>query len=155
MKKITKKQALVIGGGMIGAKLLYKILKKKFNKERPKLYIDFDGTICDDEFPSVGKLKEGADVQIRRLIKTFDIIIHSCRTSPHWKKYFKDHDSKEHKKIMENFLRKHEIPYTKIDLQYKPYYFRAIDDRTEKFEDNWKQIADKVLEDWKNECKFK
>lgn len=45
------------------------------------LAIDFDGTICEESFPEVGKLKEGADVYINMLYdQGYHIVINTCRS---------------------------------------------------------------------------
>jgi hypothetical protein len=44
--------------------------------------IDFDGTIVEEEYPEIGKLKAGAKEIINSLSKNFNIIIHTCRINP-------------------------------------------------------------------------
>jgi hypothetical protein len=52
------------------------------SKRRPwVLAIDFDGTICEESFPEVGKLKEDADVYINMLYdEGYHIVINTCRS---------------------------------------------------------------------------
>ena len=92
--------------------------------------IDFDGTICEHEFPKIGKLKEDAKKVIQKLKdKGHDIIIWTCRDDEHDEKYLT--------KAIE-WLKEKDIPYDYInenkpglgfDPKPKIYYDVLLDDR--------------------------
>ena len=51
-----------------GTKLEKKIAKDQDKKPRPNIYaIDFDGTIVEDDFPDIGKLKDDAKAFIEKV----------------------------------------------------------------------------------------
>lgn len=65
--------------------------------------IDFDGTIVEDNYPNIGKLKDYADTVIRNLKDDGHfIIIWTCRTN---------------KPLLEavDFLHKHDIPFDAVN----------------------------------------
>lgn len=49
------------------------------------LAVDFDNTLCDWAFPSIGKEKEEVTAFVRQAKQLgWKIIIHTCRTNKHW-----------------------------------------------------------------------
>lgn len=67
------------------------------------LAIDFDGTICVEDFPDVGEMKEGADVYINKLYdEGHHIVINTCRSGIH-------------EGAAETFLRKNKIRFHYIN----------------------------------------
>lgn len=148
MVKISKKQALALGGGAVGAGLIWKILSTKYKKKRKEVFVDFDGTICKNKFPSVGEPEPHVRENIIRLIKHVDVVIHSCRTAKYWGDYFIDHKSEKHELIIKEYMKEHDIPYTRIEVEHdKPFYFKLIDDSAIKYEGNWEKVVDEVLEE--------
>jgi hypothetical protein len=74
---------------------------------KPTLAVDFDGTICEHDFPRCGKLKPGARESMVFLSKHFYIIIFSCRSTP----IFGDTTTVDE---MIQYLKNHKIPYDRI-----------------------------------------
>lgn len=67
------------------------------------LSIDFDGTICENSFPEIGKLKPDADVYIRKLYEEgHKIIISTCRSG-------------KYEGMAQDFLDANKIPYHYIN----------------------------------------
>lgn len=148
MSKISKKQAIALGAGTVGAGLLWKILSTKFGKKRKEVNVDFDGTICTNKFPAVGEPEPDVKENMERLIRKVDVVVHSCRTAKYWKKYFEDHNPKDHEKIIKDFMEKHGIPYTRIETDFdKPFCFTQIDDRVTKYDGDWTKVVDSVLKE--------
>lgn len=124
----------------------------KIEQLRPpkRICVDFDGTICDHEFPKIGKVKPGA----KEALETFKrlgyyIIIWSCRTCSWDKEIFNlpeemDCHSLErlHVKNMVEYLAQEQIPYDIIDdgFKGKPVADFYIDDKAIRFDDNWADI---------------
>src|ERR1700729_2927855 len=117
-----------------------------------RICVDFDGTLCDHAFPSIGKVKPGA----KEALETFKalgyiIIIWSCRTCS-WDKEIFGYPAEEyyhaldrlHVKEMVEWLAKEQIPYDIIDdgSKGKPVADFYIDDKAICFKDNWAIIAD-------------
>ena len=145
MKKLTKKQAIAIGGGAIGVTLIWKLVKKKFGKKRKEIYIDFDGTICKNKFPDVGEPEPNVSEVFKQIIRKYDIVIHSCRTAKYWKKFVKDHKPEEHVKVIENFMKKHDIPYTRIETDHdKPFAYKYVGDEALQYTGDWKKIFEEL-----------
>ena len=93
--------------------------------------IDFDGTLCEFQFPDVGPPQP----HVRRALETirkagYKIKIHSCRTATYW-----GGDSE----------RTHDLPYDEIIVSPtmdKPIAEAYIDDRAITYENNWLEIAE-------------
>ena len=68
-----------------GTVLEKKIAKDQDKRPRPKIYaIDFDGTIVEDDFPDIGKLKEDAKAFINKVREKGDKwILWTVRTKEH------------------------------------------------------------------------
>ncbi len=64
------KSAAIIGLGISGTYAFGRVLKAILNdKAKPTLYIDFDGTICKDEFPNAGPPQPYIKESLKRLSK--------------------------------------------------------------------------------------
>ena len=118
--------------------------------EIPKtLVVDFDGTLCDHEFPSIGKVKPGA-VAAMKLFRQlgYYIVISSCRSCHHHYHIFGGSPDipvleRERMKEMVAWLDSNEIPYDEIDDGSKGKYLATwyLDDRGLRVDNNWPQIA--------------
>jgi len=104
------------------------------------IVIDFDGTICDNKYPGVGAPKEGVQKALQKL-KDFGycLIISSCRMNMHLNGN-KIEEVEKQKKIIEDFMAEHNIPYDMVSYASKPVAFFYIDDRAITYEDNWDEI---------------
>lgn len=117
--------------------------------------VDFDGTIVDHAFPEIGQLKPGVREALQRLNARFDVVISSCRASalfrrPNAEKAIPDQfpaDGRDYVAEMEAFLKREEIPYSRIDRgdEGKVVAVAYIDDRGIRFEDNWDTIVARLL----------
>lgn len=75
------------------------------------LGVDFDGTIVENKFPGIGKMKPDADRVLKALSKSgFKIVIHTCRANPE----LGEDKSKKYIEDMEKWLKDNEIPYDDI-----------------------------------------
>ena len=105
--------------------------------------IDFDGTICDHEFPNAGAPKAGVAEALRKLQrKGYTIHIHSCRTSEELTKH--PIERQEQVKTIERYMNEHRIPFDKVLNKFKPIAHVYIDDRAIGFRDNWSEIAESL-----------
>jgi len=135
--KITKKALLgaaAVGSGAAVSVLLLKLLKKK----RKQLNVDFDGTITTGEFPEAGPPQKGCRQALQKLIKDYDVVIHTCRTASYWKKV--GQDPRKHIKFVKDYMKKYKLPYTRIELKCdKPFAEYYIDDRGIEFT-TWDEV---------------
>lgn len=110
------------------------------------LCIDFDGTICDFDYPEMGEPKAGIKEAFQRLKdRGWTIHILSCRTNVELKKYPIDRTMQVRE--MKEYLDKHEIPYDEVLNKDKPLAVWYIDDRGISFQDNWDEIVKEILND--------
>lgn len=120
----------------------------------PTICVDFDGTLCDHEFPGIGAPKPFAKEALTAFrAMGFHVMIWTCRTSHfHYDVFGGDPDQStlERVKVKEMiaYLDKHGIPYDEIDdgSRGKPLAQLYIDDRGLRFSDNWTQIMNYVIE---------
>jgi len=102
-----------------------------------KIIVDFDGTLCENKFPEIGKYQTGA----REALQTFrdkgcQIVIHSVRTAANWGK----ENQRVHALAILRFLELYRIPYDKLLLEHdKPFAAAYIDDRGVSYRGNWEQ----------------
>jgi hypothetical protein len=114
------------------------------------IVIDFDGTICEHDFPRIGSPKPGVKAALTRLKELgFTILIHSCRTATYWQQQNQWGllgSVKEVRRI-EAFMEEHEIPYDEIWLPDKKEAAYYVDDRAVSFTDNWPEIVQAIEAD--------
>lgn len=108
---------------------------------KPILAIDFDGTCCDDCWPSVGTIKPGLAEALMQLKDIFQIVIYSCRTNLSLlgrDRYTSD---------MVDFLKLNNVYYDKIDdgRQGKIFADIYIDNKAVSFRDNWPQLCAAIM----------
>lgn len=122
---------------------------KMADKIQPTLGVDFDGTICDFEYPNIGKPKEGVKEALTLLrAMGYRIVIWTCRTCSYHFDIFggsPDQPTMERKNVIEmvNYLKVHDIPYDEVDdgsrgKLHADYY---IDDKAIAFQNNWEAIS--------------
>ena len=139
------KSAAIIGLGISGTIAFAKVLKAILgDNSKPTLYIDFDGTICKDKFPDAGSPQAYVRESLNKLSKEYSICIHSCRTSPHWKKIFSDYNPKEQQSFIKNYMKTHRLYYDSIEMRLKPPGI-YIGDECIEYNANWKQISKRLL----------
>ena len=108
---------------------------------RPTVVVDFDGTICEHEFPGIGAPKTGVQAALKAIKKAgYAIRIHSCRTASYWE----DDELQDQRYHMITFLLKNHIPFDDIVIDNKPIAMFYIDDRGIPFKDNWAEIAEEI-----------
>lgn len=104
-----------------------------------RIIIDFDGTICKDEFPDVGSPEPNVREALQQLKDLgYEIMIHSCRTASYWE------DREKHLKIITEFMKKNEIPYDGIVIDKnldKPLAMFYIDDRAIRYDGGWLDVV--------------
>lgn len=119
---------------------------------RPVICVDFDGTLCDHEFPGIGAPKAGAKealAMFRRL--GYHVMIWSCRTSGYFTKEFGYGEEAGTERItarnMVAWLLARGIEFDSVDdgTKGKPWADFYIDDRGIHFADNWSEIAGRIL----------
>lgn len=115
---------------------------------RPTIAIDFDGTLCEFQYPGIGPPKRYA----REALEVFRnlgyrILIYSCRTSHRYYEIFGGDPSqptmeRERVKEMVSWLNEHKIPFDEIDdgSKGKPMADYYIDDKGIRFENNWPEV---------------
>ena len=103
---------------------------------------DFDGTICDFEYPAMGELKKGVIEALQKFKDDgFDIRIFSCRTSEEVVKYPIDRQGQKRK--MEQYLDDKKVSYDEVLNINKPVGI-FIDDNAVGFRNNWEEISEEV-----------
>lgn len=76
------------------------------------LIIDFDGTICENEFPKIGEPKPKAVEVMQALDKAgFKIVIHTCRSNP---EVAGQEECDRYIREMEEWLKEKRIPYDEV-----------------------------------------
>jgi len=107
--------------------------------------IDFDGTICKQNFPKIGDPQPGVREALNKIRKMgFRIIIHTCRIASYWK-FLTGQDPITYYHVIDEYMKKHDLPYDEIWTSDKPMVWRHIDDSAISFNGNWKR-AIKELE---------
>lgn len=126
-------------------------MAKKETKPKKKsqtLAIDFDGVIHGySKGWNGGEIYdppvEGVSEALHRFKEEgYKIYIYSTRSN----KTFRKTDEPDQKPLMEAYLKEHHIPFDKIWTFGKPMAHIFIDDRALKFEGDWKQTTNDVLE---------
>lgn len=99
-----------------------------------------DGSIYDEPV-------EGAKEALEELIDSgYEVLIYSTRCNP---EYLEPGDP-DRVEAVKDYLKKHNIPYSKIHTGSKPKAFAYIDDRAISFRGDWKDTLEKVkvFETW-------
>lgn len=109
--------------------------------ERQTIVVDFDGTIVEHAYPSIGKLKPGVRDALSLLKAEFHIVICSCRNN-----MVLNQGSRKPFDEMVAFLKREKIPFDEVDHGDRGKWCGAlyIDDRAMSFQNNWKDIAAKL-----------
>ena len=144
--KISKKTLLevgaVAGGGVLGL-----VLKKLLYKGgKPEISIDFDKTITSGNFPHTGHPQKGVKQSLKTLLKDFDVVIWSTRTSDVWKTVIKDFDKEEQATIIKQFMDTHKLPYTRIELVHNKPFSIVVCDNVVNHDGNWEHTIDSIYE---------
>ncbi len=111
--------------------------------------VDFDGTLCDHEYPFIGAPKPGASeaLQLFRSLGYW-IIIWTCRTCSWNEDVFGGGNPKYRERVLEmkEWLEKNDMIYDEIDYgeRGKPLADFYIDDKAIRFSDNWLQIMESI-----------
>lgn len=110
---------------------------KKTSNEWKAISVDFDDTIVDKvKFPGIGPEKPGAREALEKLQNAgWKIIIFSVRAN-----------TPDGADILEDWLQDNEFPYDEIWAGPKPKALFYVDDRAIQFQDNWDEVASKILE---------
>jgi len=116
-------------------------------REIPKvIIIDFDGTLCKNEFPDLGSPEpyvREALLKLKRL--GYTIKIHSCRTATYWK----DRDRWKHYHVILKFMEENQLPWDEIIMNTtmnKPVAKFYVDDRAIQYKGNWLDVVKQVVE---------
>ena len=117
-------------------------MKRVNGKFKPRIVIDFDGTIADDVFPEMGNPRPGVIEALNKLKKEgFEIIIHSCRTGS----YFKDLLFDDQFELIKEYMHYYKMPFDSIWVPDKPIALAYVDDKAIKYKDNWDEITNKLI----------
>lgn len=109
----------------------------------PVIVIDFDNTICEENFPEIGTPKKGVKEALKKLKEMgYEIYIHSCRTSHELFKY--PIDRLEQVRKMEKYLNENEIPFDLVLNEFKPLASVYIDDRAIGFRGDWEKVVNEI-----------
>jgi hypothetical protein len=118
---------------------------------RGVVVVDFDGTICEHRYPYFGEPLAGAREGLQRLKAAgFRIIIHTVRTSSHFKDIgMYDPEVNSHEAV-QTYLETHDMPFDEIWVHDKPNAVVYLDDRCVRVvgdskKSNWKKIIDALV----------
>lgn len=70
----------------------------------------------------------------------YRVIIHSCRTSSHWKNILPGNQPK----LIEGFMKYYKLPYETIWTPDKPIAAAYIDDKAIRYDNNWPDIVESI-----------
>ncbi|KKN03285.1 hypothetical protein LCGC14_1109210 [marine sediment metagenome] len=118
--------------------------------ETKRVIVDFDGTICGFAFPDTGPLEPGVKEALQEIRDMgYEIVIHSCSTSTHWRGVEDLKNSVSHFKRIFKFMVLHDLPFDRIlaDENYdKPIASFYIDDRGIGYHGNWNDVVNEIIE---------
>ncbi|MCI0564036.1 MAG: hypothetical protein MN733_36635 [Nitrososphaera sp.] len=103
-----------------------------------EIFVDFDGTISPCHYPdalTLPPVRECVEQMLDWKRRGFTIVIWSCRANPKVVE-----NSEESVAEMVAYLKKHGIPYDRIDTT-KPLFNLLIDDRAHNAHGFWKSCA--------------
>jgi len=106
--------------------------------------VDFDGTIAEwGIYPEPGLPCIGVKEALQKLKDDgFEIVISSARTSDEMSKY--PIDKEVQKRLIEEYLKKYDIPYDRVLKSDKIVAKFYIDDRAIEYRGDWKDVIRKV-----------
>lgn len=118
-------------------------------KNNPRsICVDFDGTIAKEvEYPDIGSPNEGVKEALGRLMDAgYEVTIFTCRMNRDGRNRS---EIEKQRKAVEDWMAKHEMPYSKIDdgVNGKPFCDYFIDNKNIEYHggDDWPKIADLIL----------
>lgn len=128
-------------------------IKRKRLQPPKRIAVDFDGTLCEQQFPGIGNPRDGAREALAAFRRMgYKVVIWSCRAC-HW-----DYDvyggdpsqpvlERQVVKDMVAWLDEQGIEYDEIDdgSKGKPSAEYYIDDKAIHFDDNWTDLAVQVM----------
>lgn len=110
---------------------------------KPRLALDWDGTVVDEQFPEMGDWLPGAEKALKTLSKHYEIVIHTLRVAPVLQDEKTVH--RDAQKQVEAITAKLEsIGLHGIEVWQRPYKPPAVayvDDRGVTFDGNWPRIV--------------
>jgi hypothetical protein len=115
-------------------------------RDIPKVVvIDFDGTLCRDEFPNEGSPEPNVREALLKMKELGYVIkIHSCRTATYWG------SRKErlcHFILIQEFMKRNQLPYDEIitsESMDKPVAEFYIDDKAIRYTGNWLDVVKQI-----------
>lgn len=111
--------------------------------------VDFDKTIAEDRYPSIGRLMPGAKRALERIRDAgFEIVIFSCRLTPDPGK--PPAEVGRQREAMEKYLRENGVPFDSIDdgRSGKPHSAFIVDDKALRYNGqvgDWDAICNYIL----------
>lgn len=125
------------------------------NSTKPLIAVDFDGTLCNSNYPDCGSPFAGGKQALEKFRKLgYLILIYSCR-SCHWHYDLYPNVKRETPVAerdtvvnMRKWLIEHDYPFDEIDdgSKGKPFADFYIDDRGITFANNWSSIEQRIEE---------
>ena len=113
------------------------------------IVVDFDKTIAEDRYPSIGRPMPGAKRALERLKAAgYRIVVFSCRLTDDPGK--PPGEAARQKKLMEGWLEANGIPFDSVDDGHggKPHAAHIVDDKALHYggrEGDWDAICDYIL----------
>ena len=128
---------------------LFALLHERPRESDKVVVVDFDKTIAEDRYPSIGRLMPGVKRALDRLKKAgFKVVIFSCRLTLDPGRPPKEVERQ--RKAMEEYLRKNDVPFDEIDdgSKGKTHARFYIDDKAIRYngqEGDWDAICNYIL----------
>jgi len=111
--------------------------------------VDFDETIASKaEYPEIGKPIKGVQEALKRIQEAgYKIRIYTCRMNGHNLEEEGEKGYQAHKKRIEDYLEKYEIPYDDIADSEEGKIFAEfyVDDKSVEFDGSWEKVLKKIL----------
>lgn len=110
---------------------------------RNSVVVDFDGTICNHEFPDIGAPKPGVKEALLQLSQMgLRVVIHTVRTARYWAGQGEAPEVDLER--VKQYLKRHGLLYDEIWMQDKPLAVAYIDDRAVKYAGDWAAVVKEV-----------